>query len=753
MKRSAKTLSVILSLAVFLLCVPFYSFAQEGTVPKEFDPRQDAKVTPVRQTPDKYDLCWAYATVGALEQSLIFSGLDNASVDLSEKQLAWFSSMSEKKTFEPAERFTTNYITAPIFAMSRLNGLADEAQEPMMPDKPYIEPVSYSKDSVSDYELVSAIKVSGNIEEIKKNIMEYGGGCVCYHNDEKTFSSDHKSYYQNDSQTVNHSVTVIGWNDGYSRDNFTVKPDKDGAWLVKSVWGTRHEDGYYWISYCEKELTDFYFYKLRNASLDNVYTHNAGMDKVYASSENSVQAANVFKAKQDETLKEISFFVEGSEGKGTDYSVRIFKELKEGSPVDGIMCAQQEGSVSFDGYYTVKMPDDIKLSEGERFSVIVALKAANGHHYFLAEDAGCKAQKGESYYFSEKTGKWQDCTQTTMKNAYINAYTVNDSKPDKTKLEQLVKEHEDNAALAREIALAKSVLELNDPESTLLAKVESQLEAAANRSCYTVISNADDWNVFAKSVCSGSRYSNKIVVLSEDIDFKDKEFVCAGDLKDNSFEGIFDGCGHSISNITSDSCGLFGTVGKYGCVRDLSLCNCTFTSDNAGGVAGKCTGASIIGCGFSGKLGGGSCGGIIGQAECSTLSDCWWDCEGIESAAGSFADREKSCVHNCFAADQSENDIIKRAQKLAETLNTNDGKNKEFKRFEANEGVVKAVVHGIGQNNENSSKTASHYGFIIMLIVLGTVIAVSGVMLEAKAAKKRREKQTYPENESKNGER
>ena len=32
---------------------------------------------------------------------------------------------------------------------------------------------------------------------------------------------------------------VVGWDDNYSKDNFRdgVKPEKDGAWLIRNSWG------------------------------------------------------------------------------------------------------------------------------------------------------------------------------------------------------------------------------------------------------------------------------------------------------------------------------------------------------------------------------------------------------------------------------------------------------------------------------------------------------------------------------------
>ncbi|MDR0846094.1 MAG: C1 family peptidase [Lactobacillales bacterium] len=50
----------------------------------------------------------------------------------------------------------------------------------------------------------------------------------------------------------NHQVTIVGYDDNYSADNFNpeVRPASNGAFLVKNSWGTSaHDGGYFWLSY------------------------------------------------------------------------------------------------------------------------------------------------------------------------------------------------------------------------------------------------------------------------------------------------------------------------------------------------------------------------------------------------------------------------------------------------------------------------------------------------------------------------
>ena len=118
------------------------------------------------------------------------------------------------------------------------------------------------------------------------------------------------------------------------------------------------------------------------------------------------------------------------------------------------------------------------------------------------------------------------------------------------------------------------------------------------------IGTADELVSFAKSVTDGSKggYAGQTVVLTADIDCSDVEWTPVGtmnleDMSDYScmFQGVFDGQGHTISNVTFDSdypiCGA-GIIGmNLGEVKNLTAKNvrihCTDTYSMAiGGVVG-----------------------------------------------------------------------------------------------------------------------------------------------------------------------
>ena len=57
------------------------------------------------------------------------------------------------------------------------------------------------------------------------------------------YISDKWAHYTWDFGSSNHTVTIIGWDDNYPKENFLAEhqPPADGAWLAKNSWGSAEE--------------------------------------------------------------------------------------------------------------------------------------------------------------------------------------------------------------------------------------------------------------------------------------------------------------------------------------------------------------------------------------------------------------------------------------------------------------------------------------------------------------------------------
>ena len=83
---------------------------------------------------------------------------------------------------------------------------------------------------------------------IKEHVIDNGGLFVGINADSK-YKNNKYNFYNLDNSTSTHAVTIIGWNDNYSKTNFkgkdsngnSVTPTANGAYLIMNSWGKSGE--------------------------------------------------------------------------------------------------------------------------------------------------------------------------------------------------------------------------------------------------------------------------------------------------------------------------------------------------------------------------------------------------------------------------------------------------------------------------------------------------------------------------------
>ena len=409
----SRIVSVFLALILCLGLTPASGLAAD--LPAYYNGRDLGYVTPVKT--QGFGDCWAHAVISCIESYMLRhrmtdpdTGLpaDPATLNLSEYHLAWsaYSDASDEMGMLAGERTRLtdtsdfNHIFLNVgctyykacFPLMRWQGPASEN----VPALAY-ENVSYDGfDSSYSYQydvvhLTDCFSVSGfDREAVKRAIMEYGAGGMNIR-DSKGCTNDNGAVYcseewvkQNPSSS-NHAVSVVGWDDHYSRLNFRedLRPDQDGAWIVKNSRGPEMgTDGYFFVSYEDRisAICGICFFAVGPVDeFDHNYQYDGTLSSgTYPQYPNGSAVANVFTAGGRERLDAVSVDTSFPD---MDYTLKIYTDLADPSaPSSGTLSASQTGSLPYTGYQTVRLEKPVPLSAGQTFAVVFQLSSVRLSH-------------------------------------------------------------------------------------------------------------------------------------------------------------------------------------------------------------------------------------------------------------------------------------------------------------------------------------------------------------------------------------
>ncbi len=377
-----------------------YNYAEEGRLPKVQDQGQEGT-------------CWAYATLSAIESSL----LPNENYEFSRRHLVNYSRKYSGIKNGGDYSFSMAYLTS-------WNGPVSDNSN------------GYGK--VKKHLQSAQILTPKDQEEMKRMVFKYGGVETSIYL-QRSVSADGSPYYNSSEAAyayegdshANHDVVVVGWDDHFPKENFPINVKRDGAFICLNSWGEDFgKGGLFYVSYdcvafgevsiCYTQIDDVNNY-------DNIYQSDlCGWTGIMGyKNQSSAYFANVFRAKNNEKIKAVGFY---ATEENTDFEVFVCDQFKGLNSLSARGRAVANASYENKGFYTINLDKSYNVKKGQKFSIIVKAHKSNKKMRLVPVETTTKSMKkkanlkdGEGYISADGMN-WQS-TEKQKCNVCLKAYT------------------------------------------------------------------------------------------------------------------------------------------------------------------------------------------------------------------------------------------------------------------------------------------------------------------------------------------
>jgi C1A family cysteine protease len=377
--------------------------------PASYDLRSfPSKVSPIRDQ-GPCGSCWAFATYGSLESCR--RPIDV--IDESEQNL------KNTHGFDLTHcAGGHSYMSAAYLA--RWSGPVDEPLDPYSPANPVSPPSLPANRHVQQAYWLPLRQNALDNDNIKYAIMYWGGVYMSYYHDNTYYNPATAAYYHPSAVTVNHAVTIVGWDDAYPAANFVAAPPSNGAFICRNSWGAGWGiGGYFYISYYDARLGYDLLTVFNDAqpttTWDTRYDYDPlGWVTSIGVAATTLSGANVFaKSTPYQRLEAVGLYVPAPNATVT---ASVYTNPPAGSPTGGTLAATETGSLIYTGYYTLSLSTPVYLLPADTgFAVVTKVTTPNYNFPQVVErvqatySSGATAAAGQSYWSSDGV-TWTDLT-------------------------------------------------------------------------------------------------------------------------------------------------------------------------------------------------------------------------------------------------------------------------------------------------------------------------------------------------------
>lgn len=280
-----------------------------------------------------------------------------------------------------------------------------------------------------------------NYEAIKRAVFLYGGvqsymytSMVSAYGGSPYYNKEKSAYCYIGTQKANHAIVIIGWDDNYPKENFNMELEGDGAFICMNSWGSQFgENGIFYVSYYDSNIgkNNVVYTAVESVdNYDNIYQSDlCGWVGQLGYENESAFFANVYTAKENETLEAVAFY---ATGRNTEYEIYL---------VDGFTSMYslrnrqllQKGKVANSGYYTITLNDKKYLEKDKKYAIVVRIKTPGSQHPIAVElrsklgTQDAVIDDGEGYISLSGTS-WEHVEDSKNCNVCLKMFTNNVNK-------------------------------------------------------------------------------------------------------------------------------------------------------------------------------------------------------------------------------------------------------------------------------------------------------------------------------------
>ncbi|MDA3884900.1 MAG: lectin like domain-containing protein [Candidatus Delongbacteria bacterium] len=199
-------------------------------------------------------------------------------------------------------------------------------------------------------------------------IYDHGAIYTTMYWEDPSYNSTNKTYYYNGTNSLNHAITLAGW------DDTKVTAGGTGAWIIKNSWGsTWGESGYFYLSYNDTQVNTkvcFWPNKINYENTIVIQNYDYFGETAYFGfgDTNTSYAMVRFTPVTSYTLSKLGTYAYEA---GTTIKFEVYGFFDGVDMYDNLITSTQSHVVDEGGYVTLDLDTPISVYAGSEFFVKV----------------------------------------------------------------------------------------------------------------------------------------------------------------------------------------------------------------------------------------------------------------------------------------------------------------------------------------------------------------------------------------------